>query len=69
MLVKLDDPLLPKNAAAQAANLALSALKAHVVGGASEESNPVWGDEMNEMHLAITISMFTREWNWNGNDE
>ena len=28
----------------------------------------VRGDEMDETHLAITISMFTRERKWNGND-
>ena len=28
----------------------------------------VRGDEMEETHLAITISMFTRERKWNGND-
>ena len=35
-----DDPLLPKVAAAQAADPALSALIQHVLRGAGEESNP-----------------------------
>ena len=40
VLVRPDDPLLPEVAAAQTADPALSALKAHVLGGAGEESNP-----------------------------
>ena len=42
MLVRPDDPLLPEVAAAQAADLALFALNAHVLGGAGEESNPAF---------------------------